>query len=172
MLQGLRHLHAMVSRNRLQPASRLHEWFSWIALCPLCGTLCCVSWQQRMLTGLLHWRECQLVGTVCGLQCQGRPLLVRKVFSPAGFHATTSVFRDTLHHSYIMLVFQKTFLVPLYVLTSCKRPLVQAALIACTPDTTLGCDHLMLYTSTSLFLPELYKSHQSTLLASIYVIQP
>ena len=72
----------------------------------------------------------------------------------------------------LCLFLQKTFLVPLYVFTSCKRPLVQAALIACMPGTTLGCDHLMLYTSTSLFLPELYKSHQSTLLASIYVIQP
>ena len=62
-----------------------------------------VSWRQEMLTGLLQWHKCQLVGTVCGLQCQGSPFLVCEDFSPTGFSCNyTHFWRHTapsLHYA-------------------------------------------------------------------------
>ena len=70
-----------------------------------------VSWRQRIL---LHWCECQLVGPVCGLQCQGCPLLVRIVLFTSWFFMQLQAFLET--HCTIPTLYlfaQKTFLVPL-----------------------------------------------------------
>ena len=65
-----------------------------------------------MLTGLLHWRECQLVGTVCGLQCQGRTLLIREVFSTSCFFMQLQAYLETHCTIPLCLFLQKTFLEP------------------------------------------------------------